>query len=48
MTVNVAVEEILPETAVIVDLPATSPTVRPDAPFTLMPATDVFDEVHCT
>lgn len=48
VTVNVAVEEMLPEAAVIVELPCASPMVRPDAPFTLTPATDAFDEVHCT
>ena len=48
VTVRVAVEETLPEVAVIVELPETNPMASPGAPFTLMLATVGFPEVHCT
>ena len=48
VTVRMALDETLPEVAVIVEVPAAIPIASPGAPFTLMLATERFPEVHCT
>jgi len=48
VTVKMALEEMLPELAVIVELPADNPIASPGTPFTLMLATERFPDVHCT
>jgi hypothetical protein len=48
VTVNTALEEILPEIAVMVEVPGAFAFASPGAPFTLIPATEVFAETHCT
>jgi len=48
VTVRVALEERLPEDAEIVEVPGASPFASPSAPFTLMLATDGFDETQLT
>lgn len=48
VTVSAALAKTAPEVAVMTDVPAASPMARPGAPFTLMPATEGFPEVHCT
>ncbi len=48
VTVRIALEEMLPELAVIVEVPAAIPIASPGTPFTLMLATELFPEVHCT
>lgn len=48
VTVRVALEKMLPTVAVMAELPAAMPIASPGAPFTLMPATATFPELHCT
>jgi hypothetical protein len=48
VTVRMALELMLPEDAVIVELPAANPIASPGTPFTFMLATERFVEVHCT
>lgn len=48
VTVSVAPEEMLPEAAVIAELPAAMPMARPGTPLALMLAAAGFAEVHCT
>jgi len=52
LTVKVALEEAVPKAlvtvAVIMELPAVKPMAKPDAPFTLMLATDGFEELQAT
>ena len=47
VTVRTALEETPLKLAVIVVLPAATPFASPEAPFTLIPATAGFDDVHC-
>jgi hypothetical protein len=46
--VRVALEEMLPEVAVMVEVPGAMPIARPGTPLTLMVATERFPDVHCT
>ena len=48
VTVTVALEKTPPEVAVMAVLPAATPKASPGAPFTLIPATARFPELHCT
>jgi len=48
VTVSTALDETLPEVAVMFATPGASPFASPGAPFTLMPATEGLAEAHCT
>ena len=48
VTVSVTLEERLPEVAEMVEVPGVSPFASPGAPFTLILATDGFDEAQFT
>src|ERR1039457_1571911 len=47
VTVRAAPEETPPEVATMVETPSAIPIASPCVPFTLIPATEGFTEVHC-